>query len=187
MEDFKEYFEVRGGKGNALRAKMETKQKIRDLNSSGNNVYLVSIFDMLVFDENDNLCVSINSLSDCKINFEDCIIEAKDVTFNLSLIKFISKYQDIKLTDYKNLTKLIYSKIIGKSSVHARKCKIILEGDLYSSDGTLKHTLKYCFPSCLIFSQELLESSSIGVGEYPIKIEFEYDKNIDGYYEIILE
>jgi len=182
-----EYLEIRGGKGNVLQARIDTEKKIKGLSLLEDNIFLVSVFDMLIFDKDDNLSVSIKCLTNCKIDFENCLITANDAAFNLSLIKFINDYNETKSTDYKNLTKPTDFKMVGQASNYAKDCKVILEGDLYNRDGNKKYVLKYCFPSCLIFSQGSFEAAANGVAEHPIKIQFGYDKEIEGYYEIILE
>jgi hypothetical protein len=171
--------EVRGGKNNPLRFEYDGEKDIKDLTDK--DLFLVSICDMYIFNENENLVMKLNKLINCTINMDDrdnsSTIVANSCTFNFELFKFINSPN---ISDYKSFFKSNGSETISfkkENGYGGKKCKIILVAEIRNSYNEVTNILRYNFPNCSIRRKYSEELASNAVSTTNIIIDVDADEN----------
>ena len=167
--------EIRGGRNNPLLYSYE------DIKSGFlNNKFLVSICDIYIFDEKENLILSSKTLTDCTVDIghQNGTIVFTDVAFSLNFLKFLSDVKEEKHTDYQNVLNVKpQEKVSLFSGRDSKKCKVALVAEVRNSTGENVEQLKYGFPNCSIDQKYAQVMTSNSVSTTGIKINILPDAN----------
>lgn len=175
--------EVRGGKNNPLLYEREESAKI-----NGKNNFLVSVCDLYIFDEDENLVLMSNSLSDCDIDMSPSGGKIKfiDPAFSWDLLKFVTKHQQDDRTDYQKVLNPKDNKVSLVSKDEGRYCKVVATADVRDALGNAK-ILKYIFPNCHIGAKVIQSFASDSISPTVIEINVMPDKESGIVCDIFLE
>jgi hypothetical protein len=143
--------EARGGIGHKLQFQYD--EKLKEVVRTPKN-FLVSVCDLYIFDEKENLVLQSDTLIDCTIKIGDDhgVIKFADAVFSLDLLKFANNQEsDKEKTDYQKVLNTIESThIVLKNKRKNRICKVVAIGKVKKQTGEIFGYLKYCFPHCEI-------------------------------------
>ena len=111
--------EIRAGKNNPLLYKFQDGEYKSDKSFLKN--FVVSVCDLYVFDEEENLVLASKTLTHCNIDVDESggIIKFTDATFDLSLSKFIAKNNKEEKTSWGRGAK--QTPIIGSNETQKKK------------------------------------------------------------------
>jgi hypothetical protein len=166
--------EVRGGIGDMLLGKFDT--SIKTDTYLGKD-FLVSVCNLYIFDEDENLVLSSKSLMDCDINVHSAggTIKVTDAVFSLGILKFITGQKEEKKSDYqKMLNPNEKTELVLSNKNENKKCKVVAIAEIRNNMTTnIVRKLRYGFPNCFIESKysQLLKSNGIATTETTIYVD----------------
>jgi hypothetical protein len=166
--------EVRGGIGDMLLGKFDTSVKADTYLGKD---FLVSVCDLYIFDEDENLVLSSKSLMDCDINVNNAggTIKVTDAVFSLGILKFTTGQKEEKKSDYqKMLNSNEKTEVVLSNKNNGKKCKVVAIAEVRNNmPESIVRKLRYGFPNCFIESKysQLLKSNGVATTETTIYVE----------------
>jgi hypothetical protein len=179
--------EVRGGNGNCLIGKFESKA----FESQTNEKCLVSVPRIYIFDEKDNLLHDIRTIVNCHIytnpDNQSGKITIEDTVFNFDLLQTAFNDAREKVSDFMTIQKpnQEYEKPrkISYNNYSEFRCKVAIVAETRDNFQNVQ-LAKYIFPKCKIKRQYCLETNASSVSTHTLEIDFfeEYGKLFDIIY-----
>jgi hypothetical protein len=130
------------------------------------------VYDLMVFDENENLVANLDSLKDVRIYYseshETYFVYAKDALLNTDLLKFVGKENE--QTD---LQKLLSGnkRVISIPRKTMKNCKLIAKSLIRNTETELDQEIVLEFPKVKIVSKPAFEASIVEPSEFDVLFE----------------
>ena len=161
---------VRGGPGNALLFEHDH-ETLERLN--GTNV-LVSVGQIYIFDEKENLVLQCNTATniDIKVDSTGGRVRFSDAAFDLGLLRFLTNTGYAESTNYMALLKPnALTEINIKTTSIAKKCKLLIIGEIRNScTKDVVGRIRYGFPNCEIKPICLVGMTANGVSNQEVTV-----------------
>jgi hypothetical protein len=169
---------VRGGKNNALLGEIEQIE-----NEIKNRNFLVSVCNLYIFDNEENLALSSKTLTNCKIDVgeEKGKITFTDACFSLDLLRFATFIKEKDVSDYRSLLENQKKENIKiRVTPTPRECKVLAIAEV--RDNVTKKVVghvRYGFPHCEIYPKCFQEFNCASVASHDFEISVFPDFNGD--------
>jgi hypothetical protein len=127
------------------------------------------VYDLMVFDENENLVANLDSLKNVKIyyseNHETYFIYAKDALLNTDLLKFVGKEE--KQTD---LQSLLHGnkQVISIPRKIEKYCKLVAKSLIENIETNSHQVIMLEFPKVKIVSRPTFEGNITDPSEFDV-------------------
>jgi hypothetical protein len=127
------------------------------------------VYDLLVFDLNENLVANLDSLKDVRIYYseshETYFVYAKDALLNTDLLKFVGKENE--QTD---LQKLLSGnkKVISIPRRKEKFCKLIAKSLIRNTKTEIDQVIMLEFPKVKIESKPVFEANVVQPSEFDV-------------------
>jgi hypothetical protein len=154
--------DVRGGVNNPLLFSFKKEENSKE------NEFFVSVFNLYIFDEYDNLITELKCLSDGYIrihpnNSQIGEIYANSVVHNSDLQNFIHNGHDENLTDFEMLLSPKVNKYTINSDPHGPDCKVVAKIEVRNNQNQMVKDYTVIAYDALIKNNYNLVTTSNGV------------------------
>lgn len=130
------------------------------------------VYDLMVFDLNENLVVNLDSLKNVRIyyseNYETYFVYAKDALLNTDLLKFVGK-ESAK----SDLQKMLSGdkRVISIPRKTKKECKLIAKSRIKNAETETEQEIMLEFPKAIIASKPAFEGDAVEMSEFDVLFE----------------